>query len=66
MKLNRLPSSYTTLCGTAPLTASSSPNTIEFGAHTREVLLEEGIHPGELEELLASGAVQQAEPRAKL
>jgi len=54
------------LLSRTPATASSSPNTIEFGAHTREVLLEEGINPGELEDLLASGAVEQAEPKAKL
>jgi len=49
-----------------PASASDSPNTIEFGLHTREVLLEEGLTEGEVDDLIARGVVGQAEPKAKL
>jgi len=49
-----------------PATASDSPNTIEFGLHTREVLLEEGLAETEVDDLIAKGVVGQAEPKAKL
>ena len=34
--------------------------------HTREVLLEEGLTEGEVDDLIARGVVGQAEPKAKL
>jgi len=49
-----------------PASASDSPNTIEFGLHTREVLLEEGLAETEVDDLIARGVVGQAEPKAKL
>lgn len=49
-----------------PAVASTSPNTIEWGAHSREILEEEGMDPGQVEELLAKGVVLQADPKAKL
>jgi len=49
-----------------PASASDSANTIEFGLHTKEVLLEEGLGNAEVDDLIARGIVGQAEPRAKL
>jgi len=49
-----------------PASASDSSNTIEFGLHTREVLLEEGLAEAEVDDLIARGVVGQAEPKAKL
>ena len=49
-----------------PASASDSANTIEFGLHSREVLLEEGLEEAEVDDLIVKGIVSQAEPRAKL
>jgi len=48
-----------------PASASDSANTIEFGLHTREVLLEEGLGEAEVDDLIVRGIVGQAEPRPR-
>ena len=49
-----------------PASASDSANTIEFGLHTREVLMDEGMGEAEVEDLIVRGIVGQAEPRSKM
>lgn len=49
-----------------PASASDSANTIEFGLHTREVLMEEGMGEAEVEDLIVRGIVGQAEPKSKM
>ena len=39
---------------------------LEFGLHTREVLVEEGMEEAEVEDLIVRGIVGQAEPKSKM
>ena len=54
------------LLSRTPATASSSPKTLGVGANTREVLLEEGVLPEEVDRLVATGAVKQAKPEDRV
>ena len=54
------------LLSRTPATASSSSCTVEAGADSREVLLEEGLGEQEVEQLLARGVVLQAGGKSKL
>merc|ERR1712059_121850 len=54
------------LLSRTPATASMSSNTIEFGAHSVEILEEEGLSQEEVETLISKGIVGQAEIKSKL
>ena len=44
-----------------PAIAVNSPNSLEFGADTREVLLEQGFDQQFVDHLIAQGVVEQAQ-----
>jgi len=50
-----------------PPTASTQSNSIKFGQHSVEILLEEGVQPHTVDQLIQRGVVQQADvAKAKL
>jgi len=54
------------LLSRTPAVASSSPNNLEFGSHTREILAEAGFTDKDIGDLLERRIIEQADIKSKL